>query len=80
MTDISLPARFAETDFRISDTQARAAGDFRVGRVIDRTAMVLSRNFLPFFLVTAFAQLPSQLASQFRLPRPLACPLLEGIV
>jgi hypothetical protein len=64
MTDISLPARFAETDFRIGDTHAGATSDFRVGRVIDRTAMVLSRNFLPFFLVTVFAQLPSQLASQ----------------
>jgi hypothetical protein len=64
MTDISLPARFAETDFRIGDTHARTTSDFRVGRVIDRTAMVLSRNFLTFFLVTAFAQLPSQLVSQ----------------
>jgi MFS family permease len=51
MTDASLPARFAE-------------GDFRVGRVLNRTASVLSRNFLPFFVVTTIAQLPAQLLSQ----------------
>ncbi len=64
MTDISLPARFAETDFRIARDHDRTTSDFRVGRVIDRTASVLSRNFLPFFLVTAIAQLPSQVFSQ----------------
>jgi hypothetical protein len=64
MTDISLPARFAETDFRIGQKHDDTTSDFRVGRVIDRTASVLSRNFLPFFLVTAIAQLPSQLVSQ----------------
>jgi MFS family permease len=51
MTEASLPARFAE-------------GDFRVGRVLNRTASVLSRNFLPFFVVTTIAQLPAQLLSQ----------------
>jgi hypothetical protein len=46
MTDASLPAnRFA-------------AGDFRVGRVLSRTFSVLSRNLLPFCLVTAIASLP----------------------
>src|SRR5262245_16837215 len=45
MTDTSLTARFAE-------------GDFRVGRIINRTSSVLSRNFLPFFIVTAIANLP----------------------
>src|SRR3954451_2680412 len=64
VTDISLPAHFADTDFRIGGAHPRATSDFRVGRVVDRTAMVLSRNFLPFFLVTAFAQLPSELVSQ----------------
>ena len=45
MTDTSVPTRFAE-------------GDFRVGRVLNRTASVFSRNFLTFFIVTAVASLP----------------------
>jgi hypothetical protein len=48
MTDASLPARFSESDFR-------------VGRVLNRTASVLSRNFLTFFVVTAVAHLPTLL-------------------
>jgi MFS family permease len=52
MTDASLPARFAQ-------------GDFRVGRVLNRTTSVLSRNFLPFFVVTAVAQLPTILLPEF---------------
>jgi hypothetical protein len=48
MTDTSLSARFAE-------------GDFRVGRILSRTSSVLSRNFLPFFIVTAIANLPGAL-------------------
>ncbi len=52
MTDASLPARFAQ-------------GDFRVGRVLNRTTSLLSRNFLTFFAVTAVAQLPTILLSQF---------------
>jgi MFS family permease len=52
MTDASLPARFAQ-------------GDFRVGRVLNRTTSVLSRNFLPFFSVTAVAQLPTILLPEF---------------
>jgi hypothetical protein len=48
MTDVSLPAAFAESDFR-------------VGRVLNRTTSVLSRNFLPFFVVTAVAHLPTLL-------------------
>jgi hypothetical protein len=51
MTDPSLPARFSETDFR-------------VGRVLNRTTSVLSRNFLTFFVATAIAQLPTVLLSQ----------------
>ena len=51
MTDISEPTRFA-------------AGDFRVGRVLDRTFSVLSRNFLAFFVVTAVAGLPTFLLSR----------------
>jgi hypothetical protein len=47
MTDASLPAaRFAE-------------GDFRIGRVFSRTLSVLSRNLLPFCIVTAIASLPN---------------------
>ncbi len=45
MTDTSMAARFAESDFR-------------VGRVINRSVAVLSRNLLPFFLVTVIAYLP----------------------
>jgi len=48
MTDTSIPPRFAESDFR-------------VGRVLNRTTSVLSRNFLTFFVVTAIAHLPSAL-------------------
>ena len=54
MTDASLPARFSESDFR-------------VGRVLNRTASVLSRNFLTFFVVTAVAHLPTA----FRIERRL---------
>ena len=42
MTDVLATTGFAE-------------GDFRVGRVFNRTFSVLSRNFLPFCLVTAVA-------------------------
>jgi hypothetical protein len=46
MTESSFPApRFVESDFRI-------------GRAFNRTAMIFSRNFLPFCLVTAVASLP----------------------
>jgi hypothetical protein len=48
MTDTSLPARFTESEFR-------------VGRVLNRTSSVLSRNFLIFFVVTAVAHLPALL-------------------
>jgi len=51
MTDTSLPGRFAESDFR-------------VGRVLNRTTAVLSRNFLTFFVVTAVAHLPSLLLTR----------------
>lgn len=52
MTDASLPsARFAE-------------GDFRAGRVFNRTFTVLSRNLLPFCIVTAIASLPNLLFIQ----------------
>jgi hypothetical protein len=47
MTDaITTTARFAESDFQ-------------VGRVLNRTSKVLSRNFLTFFIVTAIAYLPT---------------------
>jgi hypothetical protein len=49
MTDASsMPTRFAESDFNI-------------GRVINRSTTVLSRNFLPFFVVAAIAYLPTLL-------------------
>src|SRR6266852_3996446 len=48
MTDAPLSTRFAESDFR-------------VGRVLNRTSSVLSRNFLIFFVVTAVANLPTVL-------------------
>jgi hypothetical protein len=51
MTDASLPTnRFSE-------------GTFDVGRVVTRTVSVLSRNLLPFSLVTAVASLPNVLIS-----------------
>jgi hypothetical protein len=50
MTDTPLPTRFAE-------------GDFRVGAVLNRTFSVLSRNFLPFFIVLVVANLPILLMS-----------------
>lgn len=49
MTDASLSAnRFAQ-------------GEFRVGQVLSRTFSVLSRNLLPFCVVTAVAYLPNLL-------------------
>jgi hypothetical protein len=36
-------------------------GDFRIGGVLNRTWLVLSRNFLAFFLVTAIADMPDVL-------------------
>ena len=45
MTDTSVSTRFTESDFR-------------VGRVLNRTTSVFSRNFLPFFIVTAVASAP----------------------
>src|SRR6266852_3574194 len=45
MTDTSVSTRFTESDFR-------------VGRVLNRTTSVLSRNFLTFFIVTAVASIP----------------------
>jgi hypothetical protein len=48
MIDTPVPTRFGESDFRIS-------------RVLDRTWAVLSRNFLPFFSVTAVAYVPTLL-------------------
>ncbi len=53
MTDASLPAgRFT-------------AGDFRIGHVLSKTASVLSRNFLTYFVVTAIASLPPLLVGVF---------------
>jgi FtsH-binding integral membrane protein len=38
-----------------------ATGDFRVGEILNRTFAVLSRNLLPFCVVTAIAYLPNLL-------------------
>jgi hypothetical protein len=53
MTDTAGLARYAE-------------GDFSVGRVLNRTFALLTRNFLPFFTVTAVASLPTVLLAQGR--------------
>lgn len=63
MTDVSLPARFVDTDFRVGREHDHTTSDFRVGRVFDRTASVLSRNFPTFFVVCAIAYLPAALLS-----------------
>jgi hypothetical protein len=40
-----------------------AAGEFRIGSVLNRTWSVFSRNFLAFFVVMAIASLPDVLLS-----------------
>jgi hypothetical protein len=57
MTDISLPTSFVGTDFR-ANPEADRATSFRVGRVLERTASVLARNFPAFAVVMAIAHLP----------------------
>jgi hypothetical protein len=64
MTDTSVPTRFAESDFR-------------VGRVLNRTTAVFSRNFLTFFIVTAVASLPLLLMKG---PADAENPTVGGIV
>jgi hypothetical protein len=51
MTNTTMSARFAESDFRI-------------GPVITRTARILSQHFLIFFLIGVVANLPSVLLGQ----------------
>jgi hypothetical protein len=51
MTNATMTARFAE-------------GDFRVGRVISRSATILSQNFLTFFVVALVANLPTVLVTR----------------
>jgi hypothetical protein len=41
------------------------ASDFRIGNVVSQTSSVLSRNFLPFFIIVAVAQLPTIVVSEF---------------
>ena len=41
-----------------------AESDFRIGRILNRTTSVLSRNFPMFFAVSAVAQLPTLLVSR----------------
>jgi len=51
----------------MSDTSTAtrfAAGDFSVGRVLNRTFSVLTGNFLTFFTVTTVASLPTVLLSE----------------
>jgi hypothetical protein len=50
MTEASLPGHFTE-------------GDFRIGRVLSRTASMFARNFPTYFVVTAIARLPPLLVS-----------------
>src|SRR5262245_24344715 len=47
-----------------------AKSDFRVGRVISRSASVLSRHFLTFFIVTLIAHLPIDLLTSTRTTAP----------
>src|SRR5262249_60375984 len=47
-----------------------AAGDFRVGSVISRSASMLSRHFLAFFIVTALATSPLILLARTLTPQP----------
>ncbi|MFL6799743.1 MAG: hypothetical protein ACJ8F3_20295 [Xanthobacteraceae bacterium] len=61
MTDTVAPARFGE-------------GDFSVGRVLNRTFAVFTRNFLPFFLVSAVASIPMVLLSQGETLTPASLP------
>jgi hypothetical protein len=51
MSDASVPAPYA-------------GSDFSVGRVLNRTFSVLTRNFLTFFIVTTVASVPSVWLSQ----------------
>jgi hypothetical protein len=53
------------TDATTATTTTRLAeSDFQVGRVLNRTSKVLSRNFLTFFIVTAVAYLPTALMTK----------------
>src|SRR5262247_418116 len=48
-----------------------AEGDFRVGRVIRRSASVLSGHFLTFFIVTVIAHSPIILLARTLTPEPM---------
>ena len=63
MPDISLPAALAGADLGAGRNAEQSANEFRVGRVLERAAAVLSRNFVPFLIVSAIAAAPSQLGS-----------------
>src|SRR5215470_17120571 len=73
MTDTSVPTRFAE-------------GEFRVGNVLNRTAAVLGRHFVTFFIVTVIASVPGVLWSQAALAMtregafPVVLSLLGGLL
>ena len=47
-----------------------AEGDFRVGSVISRSASILSRHFLTFFIVTVIAHSPMILLARTLTPQP----------
>jgi len=51
MTNTAIPAQFAESDFR-------------VGRVLSRTATILSQHFLIFFVVAVVANVPAVVLTQ----------------
>jgi hypothetical protein len=52
----------------MTDVNRFAQGDFRVGQVLSRTFSVLSRNLLPFCVVTAIAYLPNLLIPSEQAP------------
>jgi hypothetical protein len=49
MTDMFLSGSFTSSEFRPRQEAGCATGDFRIGRVLERTASVIVRNF-PMFL------------------------------
>jgi MFS family permease len=58
----------------ISAAAPNAAGEFRIGDVFSRTATLLSRNFLTFFVVAVVAGLPRLLWTGVSTPNPANFP------
>jgi len=61
-----------------------AAGEFRVGQILNRTFAVMSRNLLPFCVVTAIAYLPNLLLLEGQtareVPERVAVMVVSGAV